>query len=93
MADLSIHFRTLENPRVRYFSLKSFDFSCATPVKVLDVTADLSGDITDKFIDYTYQINRNLVRDAFTQTYFLKYLPDHVLDLYSRYPESTFCIE
>ena len=93
IADLSIYFRTLENQRIRYFSLKSFDFSCATPVKVLDVNADLSGDITAKFIDYTYQINRNLIRDAFRETYFLSHLPDHVLDTHSRYAESTFCIE
>jgi len=93
IADLSIYFRTLENQRVRYFSLKSCDFSCATPVKVLDVNADLSGDISAKFIDYTYQINRNLVRDAFSETYFLSHLPDHVLDMHSRYPESTFCIK
>ena len=93
IADPSIYFRTLENQRVRYFSLKSFDFSCAAPVKVLDVNADLSGDITAKFVDYTYQINRNLVRDAFRETYFLSHLPAHALDKHSTYPESTRCIE
>ena len=93
IADLSIYFRTLENQSVRYFSLKSFDLSCATPVKVLDVNVDLSGDITVKFIDYTYQINRDLIRDAFRETYFLSHLPDHDLDMHSRYPEGTSCIE
>ena len=93
IADLSIYFRTLENQRVRYFSLKSFDFSCATPVKVLDVNADLSGDIAIKFIDYTYQNNRNLIKDAFRKTGFLSHTPDYVLDMRSRYPESTSCIE
>jgi len=93
IADLSIYFRTLENQRVRYFSLKSFDFSCATPVKVLDVKSGLPGDITTKFIDYTYQINRNLIRDAFRETYFLRHIPDRDLDMRSRYPESTSCIE
>jgi len=47
--NLSVFFRTLENQNIRYFSLKSFDLSCATPVKVLDVNTELSGDITDKF--------------------------------------------
>ncbi len=93
IADLSIYFRTIENQIIRFFSLKSFDLSCAAPVKVLDVNADLSGDVTVKFIDYTYQINRNLVRDASIKTFFLRHLTDHDLDLHSRYPESTSCIE
>ena len=93
ISDLSIYFRTLKNQRVRYFNLKSFNFNCAAPVKVLDVNADLSGDTTAKFIDYTYQINRKIIRDAFKETYFLSYFSDHDLDIHARYPESTFCVE
>lgn len=93
IADLSIYFQTFGNRSIRYFNLKSFDFSCATPVKVLDVKADLSGGIIAKFIDYKYQINRNLIRDTFKETDFLRHLPETVMDRHSRYPETTFCIE
>jgi len=91
--NLSVFFRTLENQSIRHFSLKSFDLSCATPVKVLDVNTELSGDISDKFVDYTYQINRNLIGEAFRKTPSLSAVPDHVLDMRSKYPEGASCIE
>ncbi|CAB1065379.1 hypothetical protein D1BOALGB6SA_10176 [Olavius sp. associated proteobacterium Delta 1] len=91
--NLSVYFRTLENQSIRHFSLKSFDFSCATPVKVLDVNTELSGDITDKFIDYAYQINRNLIGEAFRKTPGLTTLPEHDLDMRAEYPKSTSCTE
>lgn len=65
---LQIHFRTNGNQNTRTINLKSFDFSCSTPVKVLDINAPLSGDITDAFIDYTPQINNNMVKNIFKQT-------------------------
>lgn len=55
IGNLCIYFRTKENRKVRYFFLKSFVFSCATPVKMLHVNADISGDVTDRFIDYNYE--------------------------------------
>jgi len=91
--NLSIYFRTLEKQSVSYFSLKSFDFSCATPVKVLDVNTELSGDIADKFVDYTYQINRNLIGEAYRKTPSLSAVSEYVLDMLSEYPEGTSCIE
>lgn len=92
MANLGIHFHTDSNKSIRYFSLKSFDFSCMTPVKVLDLDADITGDVTEKFNDYTHKINRNLIRYVFFETYFY-FPPDHILDMLSKYPESTSCIE
>ena len=68
--NLQIYFRTLENQTIRSINLSSFDFSCKTPVKVLDIQSDLSGDVTKKFIDYTHEINRKLVSNAFKKTFF-----------------------
>lgn len=92
--NLSIYFRTLGNQQIRHFDLKSFDLSCSTPVRVLDVQAELSGDISDEFIDYTYQINRNLVGEAFRKTPFLSHLPNGNLDILASYPdEMTSCVD
>lgn len=94
LKNLSIYFRTLGNQRIRHFDLKSFDLSCSTPVRVLDVQAELSGDISDEFIDYTYQINRNLIGEAFRKTPFLSHLPNGNLDIRASYPdEMTSCID
>ena len=92
--NLSTYFRTLGNQRIRHFDLKSFDLSCSTPVRVLDVQAELSGDISGEFIDYTYQINRNLVGEAFRKTPPLSHFPNGYLDIRASYPdEMTFCTD
>lgn len=92
IAALKIHFRTYGNQTIRSFGLKSFDFTCSTPVKVMDMDIDVSGDIADEFIDYSYQANRNHLRTIYLKSYFSN-LPDHILDRYSGYPETTFCKE
>ena len=56
-----ISFHTLKNKDIRYVDMNSFDFSCQTPVKVLDIQADLSGNVAGDFIDYTYELNRAVI--------------------------------
>ena len=89
--NLRIYFRTRRNQEIRQVDLNSFDFSCITPVKVLDINAELSGDVTDSFVDYTQQINRNLIRNVFRKSSFLTDVPEESLDKLARYPESTAC--
>jgi choloylglycine hydrolase len=84
--NLKVYFRTRGNEQIRYFTLSSFDFSCKTPIKILDIQADLSGDVTKKFIDYTQQINRKLLGNTP-----LLSLPEDVLDKLSKYAETTTC--
>lgn len=92
IADLSIYFRTDENQQIRYLKLKSLDFSCATPVEILDIKTDFEGNAAPKFIDYTYQINHGLIEKAFNESY-LHHDPGNVLNTFSKYPESTSCME
>ena len=84
--NLRVYFRTSKNNKIRYINMNSFDFSCKTPVRVLDVNADCSGDVSSRFINYTYKINRELVGKTIDQ-------PDEVLDDIARYPETTICAE
>ena len=65
---LQIYFRTNNNQNIRIINLKSFDFSCSTPVKVLDINTQLSGDVTEAFTEYTPQINNTLVKIVFKKT-------------------------
>jgi len=71
--------------------LNKFDFSCRTPVRVLDANADFAGDVTDKFQDYTQKINRDLIGASYGGTPFRKYVPPEELDRRSRYPDSMTC--
>jgi len=68
-----VYFRTGSHTAIRHFSLKSFDFSCNTPVQILDLNAPFSGDITDKFQDYTLQANRRIAESWV----------NHVIDMHS----------
>jgi choloylglycine hydrolase len=89
--DYKVNFRTYSNKQIRYIDFQSFDFSCQTPVKVLDMGLDVSGDVTHLFHDYTRQMNLDLIRYSFKGTYFLGDTPDTVLEELSKYPESARC--
>ena len=88
---LRIHFRTHGNPERRFIRLETFDFSCSLPVKHLDVTANLSGDVSGDFVDYTRQSNRDLIENAFTKTVFFPRYSADQLDALAKYPEAFAC--
>jgi hypothetical protein len=83
-----ISFHTIDNRDVRYVDMSSFDFSCQTPVRVLDIQEDLSGNVAGDFIDYTYELNRTVIGEAFWPYH----TPDEVMDIYAHYPETTECV-
>jgi len=80
-----VHFRSWNNDQIRWFDLSKLDFSCTTPVKALDITAELSGDVTNSFVDYTKEIDLEM----------LKYwkLPQETIDFITSYPDTTVCTE
>ena len=86
-----IHFRTHGNAEIRVIDMNAFDFSCKTPVMVLDVTANLSGDVSGKFVNYTRQGNRDLIEKAFTKTVFFPRYTAQQLDFLADYPETFGC--
>jgi len=50
------HFRTYKNARVRHLALKDLDFSCRTPVMMLDMHARYSGDVSTKLKAYSHEV-------------------------------------
>jgi penicillin V acylase-like amidase (Ntn superfamily) len=65
--NLRVHFRTNDNPNIRYADFSSLDFSCRTPVRMLNVHADVSGNFSNKFIDYTHAASFAHSKIFFTQ--------------------------
>jgi choloylglycine hydrolase len=55
--NLRVHFRTSRNPQVRNVDFAKLDFACGAPVKMLDVHAPLSGDISEQLGRYTFETN------------------------------------
>ena len=88
---LRVLFRTSAHPKICHIDLGRIDFSCKSPVKVLDMDGDWSGDVTANFQEYSLQANRNLIEKAFKGTEILKGVPKAVLDKRARYPESASC--
>jgi choloylglycine hydrolase len=85
--NMKIDFRTDGNPKMRSIDVNRFDFSCKTPVKVLDVNAELAGDVTGAFVDYTPDININLTKTSFTKLESRIKVPPQVVELLGKYPE------
>ena len=54
IVNFCVYFRTKANRKIRYFSLKSFDLSAGASFKILDVNAEYSGNVTNRFIDYNW---------------------------------------
>ena len=85
-----IHWRTRENRRIRSVALSAFDFSCTTPVKLLDI-GNGEGNVARLFADYTPEANRRLVTSSVRQTEFLANMPPAAVAEAARHPETTSC--
>jgi penicillin V acylase-like amidase (Ntn superfamily) len=57
--NMKIHFRTQTHSKIRTINLKKLDFSCKTPIKMLDIHEKLSGDITRKLKFYSSKLHFN----------------------------------
>jgi penicillin V acylase-like amidase (Ntn superfamily) len=86
-----IHFRTRDRRAVRTVDLAKLDFSCDGPVRVLDLDADVSGDVTARLVPYSREINRRLLETSVRQTPFLADIPAAELDRLAGLPEAAIC--
>ncbi len=88
----AISIRTKDAPIAKTVSLAQFDFSCATPVKVLDLNAVVKNpqDVSSQFVDYTREANQAIV-EASLLTGFAQ-LPKPVVEKIVMFPESLACV-
>lgn len=86
-----VHFRTRDQRKIRTLDLKAVDFACSPPVRVLDLDADVQGDVAKRLLPYTRDLNRSLVAASFRKTPFLARTPEVELERVARYPESDVC--
>ena len=86
-----VYWRTRENRKIRSVTLSAFNFSCAAPVKLLDIGAG-QGDVARLFADYTPAANRRLVASSVHQTEFLAGIPEQEIAEAARHPETTSCM-
>ena len=86
-----VYYKTKDAPQLKRFSFDNFDFQCKSSSKVIDMQTDKTGDIGGYFIDYSTEINRELIDRSFKDTEFLQNTPEAVMDQRARYPDSIYC--
>ncbi len=91
LMNYNIYFRTRNNRKIRVIHLKSFPMTCSTPVKVLNVQAELSGDVTGEFFDYTWKTNRKMFETATRKVPYKLEVSEEWLDRIALYPERFRC--
>ena len=91
-ANLEVHFRTKKNNGIRSFKLSSFDFSSATPVKMLNIHENLSGDTAEHFINYSHETVFHSYKKYMKKYYKMnkkgKIPSDDILDMHLRFLKS-----
>jgi len=97
LKSLKMYFKTKPSPEIKTLDFDKFDFSCDTPVKMLDVHAFLSGPVEDYFQDYSLEYNAGCVRTTFLvsdyESVFTKHgsTLDQAVANFSEYGETTVC--
>jgi penicillin V acylase-like amidase (Ntn superfamily) len=88
---LRVHFRTRERRQIRSLSFANLDFRCSQPVRVLDLAANVAGDVAKRLVPYQRGANRRLVEIAYRSTPFLATTPRAEIDRLARVPEAATC--
>lgn len=91
---LNIVFKTHKNEKLRTLRLDDFDFSCDSPSSILNIEEALEDDVSGRFIEYTTDMNRDLIKAAFghyKSVGFMKDMPDFIMEIMATYPDSMKC--
>ncbi len=86
-----VYWRTKKRSELKSIDTTALDYSCGTPIKVLDLDHKDSGDITRRFGPYTRLANRELIERSFSGTDFLKKVPSESKDRFAEFPERFVC--
>ncbi len=57
-----VYFRTSIGKKIKYFNYGKIDFSCRSPVKIIDINSKLQNDVLENFIDYSTMINEQFIQ-------------------------------
>jgi choloylglycine hydrolase len=91
IAGRRVNFKTHAHSAARFVDFDALDFSCDTPVMIVDLNAPLDGDIAPRLVPYTRDANLALIVTAFGETDFLRDVPRATLESVARYPDFNSC--
>jgi choloylglycine hydrolase len=101
LKNLKAYFKTSRSYNIKELDLKSFDLSCETSVKMLDIHSPLSGNVKKNFLNYSLDYNRKVMRKAVEVLgqNFKNYIKsmgstlDQVIERLAGFSESTKCVK
>ena len=89
LKNLEIHYKTERCKETRTVRTKDFDFGPQTPVRMVSINTPHTGLLNPHFADYDADVNSWLIYYCVRHTPMLSLIPDPLLDLLARYPETT----
>ena len=94
---LRLYWKTAEKGQLRHVDLRDFDFSCRTPVEVLDINNSGTGNVRAAFVPYTVALNRDLVTRTYSlynqhSGYLGRRYSQETIDGIIAFPERTICM-
>jgi choloylglycine hydrolase len=89
LKNLEIHYKTERCSETRVVRLKDLDFSPQTPVRMVSINTPHTGVLTPCFTDYDADVNGWMIYYCMKRTPMLSQIPDMLLDMLARYPETT----
>lgn len=82
-------FRSAASPSLKYLSFSDLDFSCTGPLLMLDINAQVEGDIKNAFTPYDSRVNRGVFK-TFSERYQLDLTEDDITHI-MQHIESFSC--
>lgn len=89
--NMTVYFRTHDNRKIKSIDLQSQDFKCGTPVKVIDINTDSEGNVSTLMVNYSYELNRNLIEESYSNVDFLKNISGRTKDRTAEFPKKLDC--
>lgn len=112
ITNMKIYFKIFETPTIvgkkkifmklpgqaemKFVDFMYFDFNCSKNVKVLDLSKNSSGAVNNQFINYSTEINKKYITEAFIffkACGFNLNIDSEQIDYLAKYPESFICKE
>ncbi len=86
-----VHYKTFRSSARKYFAFTDADFACDTPVRFLDLNADVAGNLNEHLVPYDPVENLRIITDACRNVSFLQHLAPEVLQEWSDLGQQTSC--
>ena len=72
------YFRTKQNQDIRSVDFSGFDFSCGTPVQMLNIHADVLDEVSGDFVEYDHDVSLQHIRHFLEQWPLAEYSDEEV---------------